>query len=309
MKNFSIKKLLFSAVLFLLSFTFAREFSITKHPDSMFWTIDSTDRFGNPSRIYVLGTIHLADESIHPVPDYILDAWDEADRIYGELSSSDWKKVYSKTLKLLSKAVIKDKDKWVENFLTEDELETLKELLGPAVYEGYKRFEPWVFTNSLSSLVYKNAPLSAEYSYDIYFINKGDEEDTVISGLDKIETQLDLLHFGTFEEQIAMLKESLKQMENPDEEVDGLTKMYELYKSGDEDAFSEFYDQLKKDAAEHNEVYERYYTTMLDERNKSWGITFGDLLDKGGTTFVFAGTGHFLGSKSTFTLISFPEDR
>lgn len=303
MKKFSVKKIILLTLLTLFAVFSgsAQEYTLTKHPDAMFWTIDSTDLDGNPSRIYVLGTIHLADEEIYPVPDFILDAWNEADRIYGELSDEDWGKVYPETTKLVLNSIIIDKEKQVENFLTEDEIEILKNALKEK-YNLFRIYQPWIFTNALSALAYNDTDLDASYSYDLFFIQKAKEENIVINGLDELKDQLELICYGDFETQLAILKETIKEFDS-DKGLESIIEMYDIYKEADAEKFADFYENLQTEAIKECPLYKDYYAKMLDERNAKWGAIFSDLLKEGGTTFVFAGTGHFIGDKAAFNYV------
>ena len=55
----------------------------------MLWRIDGTDKNGNPSVVYVLGTFHFATDEIYPFSDEILNAWNNADRLVAEISYDD----------------------------------------------------------------------------------------------------------------------------------------------------------------------------------------------------------------------------
>lgn len=301
-KNF-IKKIFIQIVftLITLSSIFAKEYTITKHDDAMFWTIDSTDSQGDPSRIYVLGTIHLADSSIYPVPQFILDAWNDSDKIYGEISSKDWKNYTAQFTNHILKYVINDGFD-IETKLTEDEIKTLKEITG-SNYMNFKKFEPWILLSATAGSSYKESSLSAEYSYDVFFINKAKEEGIEMFGLDPLKTQLNILSYGSREIQIALLKDALNSIKDKTSAADELEKLYEAYKSFDENKFTEvYYTQLKAEI-ERQPVYKDYYRTMLDDRNEKWAKKFEQILDDGGVTFIFAGIGHFTGKNSVFNLL------
>lgn len=301
-KNF-IKKIVIQIVftLIALSSIFAKEYNITKHDGAMFWTIDSTDSQGDPSRIYVLGTIHLADSTIYPVPQFILDAWNDSDKVYGEISSKDWKNYTAQFTNHILKYVINDGFD-IETELTEDEIKILKEITG-SNYMNFKKFEPWILLSATTSSSYKESSISAEYSYDVFFINKAKEEDIEMLGLDSLKNQLNILSYGTRETQIAMLKDALNSINDKNNTVNDLEKLYEAYKSFDENIFTEvYYTQMKKEI-ERQSVYKDYYKTMLDDRNEKWAKKFEQILDDGGVTFIFAGIGHFTGKNSVFHLL------
>ena len=61
--------------------------TLTKTDSRAFWRIDGTDKNGNPSTVYIQGTFHLGDERIFPLSEEVQQAFVNADRHAGELST------------------------------------------------------------------------------------------------------------------------------------------------------------------------------------------------------------------------------
>lgn len=304
LNNSHIKKIA-AAILILFSISAsltAKEYKITKHENSMFWTIDSTDRQGSPSRIYVLGTIHLADETLYPVPDYILEAWEDADVVYGEISSKDWSTYMAQFTSFLMLSAINDGFD-IEDELSDEDIALIKKTLGIANYNNFKKFEPWVMSTTLSGQALKSNKLSAEYSYDIFFIKKANEEGIEMLGLDPLKTQLEVLSYGNRDDQIKLLKDAVESLKDLKTAVNDVEKLYEAYTTGDTEYFTKaYFSQLEKEI-ERETVYKGYYEAMLINRNRKWAKKFKDILDEGGVTFIFAGAGHFTGNDSVFEML------
>ena len=115
-----------------------------------------------------------------------------------------------------------------------------------------------------------------------------------IEALESIDEQLDLLSSGTFEEQLKALKETIDELQNADKTIDLLTKLKKLYLENNTEELKDFIgslldmtDGISQDA-------------LLKDRNIVWADKFEEYLNKGGTTFVFAGLAHFLGEDSVF---------
>ena len=58
----------------------------------MFWQIDGVDADGKHSVVYIQGTIHVGDKRLYPLANPVVEAWNSADRIVGEISTADWAK-------------------------------------------------------------------------------------------------------------------------------------------------------------------------------------------------------------------------
>ena len=71
--------------------------TLSANEDCVFWEINGKDKNGEDSKLYVLGTFHLADERLQ-IPEKVIQAFDSADRLVGEMSSNDWQDVMFATL-------------------------------------------------------------------------------------------------------------------------------------------------------------------------------------------------------------------
>lgn len=271
---------------------------LTKYPEAMLWELKGTDSQGNPSSVYVLGTIYVADNRLYPLPKVVEDAWKNADRIVGEISTDDWGKytdeIQKRTIASLSK------DKSVKDYLTDDENEFLTALLGAQTYTSLSMFEPWVLNSTLSTILLQSSGLFAEQSYDVSFITKAHAAGIKMEGLDSLDTQLDILQYGNWDEQVSFLKDGIESLQNITEETMQLVSVYEAYLSADPDVFTAIYSEEIEEDIKQNPLYKDYYKKMFNERNKKWADKFADYLKQGGKTFIFAGTGHFTGDNSVF---------
>lgn len=285
------------------TFDIHKEVTITKSDDAMFWTIDSIDDEGIPSRIYVLGTIHMADDDIYPLPDFILDAWDDSDWICGEISSDGWAN-YMREMgaRIGSSLTVDDKPK-TDELLSKEEKALCIEALGEATFKQLSKFDPWILNSALGGAVYKKSPIEAIKSYDVYFIKKSNDAGIYMYGLDELEDQLDFVSYGDFDTQLIMLKSTIKTLSDPQEAVNDIVNLYSAYKTADIEKFNKAYaDQLEKEIST-NSLYKDYYDKMLTKRNERWANEFKEMLDYGGTNFVFAGCAHFAGDNSVFEFL------
>ncbi len=302
----------FTAVISILTFAFMlvscatttstgtkQKADLSKYPEAMLWELKGTDSQGNPSSVYILGTIHVADNRLYPLPNVVESAWKNADRIVGEISTDDWGRytdeIQKRTIASLSK------DKSVKDYLTDDENEFLTALLGAQTYASLSMFEPWVLNSTLSTILLQSSGLFAEQSYDVSFITKAHSAGIKMEGLDSLDTQLDILQYGNWDEQVLFLKDGIKSLQNITEETMQLVSLYEAYLSADPDIFTALYTEELEEDIKQNPLYKDYYKKMFNDRNKKWAEKIADYLKQGGTTFIFAGAGHFTGDNSVFT--------
>lgn len=303
MKN--LKKILTAALAFLLIFSFLvscktkdsnsqadgeSKAVLIKHTERMFWEVKKGD-----TSIYVLGTIHVADKDFYPLEDKILEAFDKADRRVSELGGKKEMETLQEKLQirmLQNFNISPEKD--LSNFLSEDEINVVIQELGTVAAPLFK-FNPWILALALNQVVYTKAGLDPQNGIDMYLLNRADKKE--IEALESIDEQLDILSSGSFEEQLKVLKETIDELQNTDKTIDSLTKLKKLYLENNSEELKDFIgslldisDGISQDA-------------LLKDRNIVWADKFEEYLNKGGTTFVFAGLAHFLGEDSVFELM------
>ncbi len=301
MKN--LKKILTAALAFLLIFSFLvscktkdsnsqadgePKVVLIKHPERMFWEIKKGD-----ASIYVLGTIHVADKDFYPLEDKILEAFDKADRLVSELGGKKEMETLQEKLQIrMIQHFNISSEKDLSNFLSEDKINVVKQELGENIAVPLLKFNPWVLTIALNQVLYTKAGLDPQNGVDMHLLNRADKKK--IEALESIDEQLDILSSGTFEEQLKALKETINELQNTDKTIDWLTKLKKLYLENNTEELKDFIgslldmtDGISQDA-------------LLKDRNIVWAEKFEEYLNKGGTTFVFAGLAHFLGEDSVF---------
>ena len=309
-----LKKLsfLFALVTFLLvscaSTSGISKPEVSKRSDSMFWEINGTDSNGEPSTVYILGTIHVGDEKLYPMPAYITDAFKQADVVCGEISSEGWLAYQGDLTAKMVKSLRAEPDKQLTNYLTDEELEFLALALPPEQYNTIMMFDPWVANQILSSFLLVTCDLQAQKGYDVTLISTCNSAGIHMEGLDELSTQLDIIDYGSFNYQLNELKVTLEALMGLKENnaVQDLYDLYNAYLSHNEAILEEVYiGQLKADIATSKFSSEKktLYNKLLKERNADWAKKINNYLKKGGKTFIFAGVGHFVGEDSVFSLM------
>lgn len=283
--------------------------TITKYDDAMFWEINGWDREGNPSTIYVLGTFHAGDDRIYPLPEVILNAYADSDRFVSEVALSDWSRIIPETFsrQMISAQKeakrVEETGKTLIEYFTSEEIDFLISVLGDEqTVNSLTMFEPWVLSSVLASVSITQTSLDPEKGVDQFILNKCIEDGNDVEGLEPLETQFDIITFGDWDTQLAMLKDVIKEyIEDPEKSITNTKELYEAYLSADEDYFYEIFEETEED--DDAEYAEDYYNVIFLDRNTVWADNFANYLLDGGTTFVFAGTGHFIGNDSVFNIM------
>lgn len=304
--------ILFAAAFVLCTNSFAKESasakkaSLSKEKPRFFWKISGTDKNGNPSFVYIQGTIHLGSEKLFPLDKEVLEAFNSADLLAGEISSEDMGKIQLYSMRLVQESFIKAGGKKVSENLSEKEIESLKNLLGgPLAFNMVDKAEPWVLSLALlGKTVQETTELTAEYSIDSYFLKLANESSRKVIGLDDLKSQFDILTFGTYEQQIVILKSSIKECseENYIQETKAeLDSLYKAYLSDDLEMLASISQKSnEKEISEYGDFGEEYQKLVYDKRNEDWAKDIKKFLENGGSTFIYAGAAHWVGKNSVF---------
>lgn len=304
--------ILFAVAFVLCTNSFAKESasakkaSLSKEKPRFFWKISGVDKNGNPSFVYIQGTIHLGSEKLFPLDKEVLEAFNSADLLAGEISSEDMGKIQLYSMRLVQESFIKAGGKKVSENLSEKEVESLKTLLGgPLAFNMVDKAEPWVLSLALlGKTVQETTELTAEYSIDSYFLKLANEASRKVIGLDDLKSQFDILTFGTYEQQIMILKSSIKECSEEDciqETKAELDSLYKAYLSDDLEMLATISQKSnEKEISEYGDFGEEYQMLVYDKRNEDWAKDIKEFLENGGSTFIYAGAAHWVGKNSVF---------
>ena len=280
--------------------------TLTKEKPRMFWKISGTDKNGNPSVVYIQGTIHVGSKELYPLDKEVLDAFNNADRIEGELSKDDMQNMQFYAMRLVQESFLKADGKKVSACLSPEEIETMNSLLGsPQAFAMIDGAEPWVAALTLlEKTVQETTELTYEYSVDNYFLKLANDAARKVVGLDDIQVQIDILTFGTYEQQLTILKSSIKECsdeKSKEETRVELKALYDAYLAGDVEKLASISDASNEsDIAEYGDFGEEYKKLVYDKRNEDWAKDIKEFLENGGSTFIYAGAAHWVGKNSVF---------
>ena len=268
--------------------------------DRMFWKLSGFDSKGRPATVYMLGTIHIGDDRLFPLPESVMNAFWSAKRVAAEISSDDMEDIQSELVYKMMESMQAADGRNVLDYLTEEEKATAM-ALGEEVVTTLSMFEPWVMLQALSTGAYSKSGLEGVSGIDMYLMQQLAEEEEPWEGLDTLETQIDVLSFGDYDQQLYLLKGTLDQIVHPENNDRYISTLYNAYLSGDIDTIAKITEEeMTPKEGEMKEFEEAYYNALMYDRNKAWSQKIAGWIKEGGTTFIFAGCAHFAGNKSVF---------
>lgn len=289
--------------------------NLKKTDERFLWVITGTDKNGNESKVYIQGTVHVATTNTCPLSDNVLKIFDEADRHVSEMSSSD----YHQIQEVIQQKTLESAKKTGLNFLslrlTPEEQEFYKTLADEVLKEEVpddktardvaflllNRCEPWVSVQIINAYLLSKLDLNRENGIELQFYTRLENAGKEWDGLDSLETQVNVLLYGTYDEQLVLFKDSLHEAMDLEKTKEELNRMMTAYSSDDLDGLAEcLLEDDKEKSSKNKKLYKKYNKVLITDRNKAWIKLIKNYLDQGGTTFIFAGAAHFLGDDSVF---------
>lgn len=255
------------------------------------WTIES----GNGAVVHVYGTIHVADDRLYPLPEPAMAAFDDASGLVGEISSDEHEGLAAILGGVIARALLPAGASY-ESLLGEDELGILKERSGSR-YASYSRLMPWVV--ELAMIGSATGALDPMAGIDLYLYARAREAGRGVRGLETAREQIVALSGGSLAFQAGSLGLTLASIADGSLASD-TSELYEAYLAGDEEGVAAMLAAANEEILAVVPDAKAYMERIWLDRNRAWAGTIARLIGEGGTWFVFAGCGHFLGEGSVF---------
>ncbi|WP_036717526.1 TraB/GumN family protein [Paenibacillus harenae] len=244
--------------------------------------------------VYLLGSIHVANEAMYPLRPEILEAYEasdylvvEADITNGNVETNQKLVAEISTYKdgtTLKDHVSEEAYKKVEEILKENGLE-------PNVLDS---FEPWSVSSTLDYFTMLKSGYDTSIGIDAYFLKQAGESGLPVLELESIESQLQI--FDNFSEDLQeeMLLTSIESYYAEDSSLDQLT---ETWVTGNEEELL----ALTSETTMNEELYK----TLLKDRNIQMVEKINGYLNgqEKKAYFVVVGAAHMLGEDGLVKLL------
>ncbi|MFC6038744.1 TraB/GumN family protein [Paenisporosarcina macmurdoensis] len=241
--------------------------------------------------VYLLGSIHIGDQTIYPLNQKIDVAFEEADHLAVEINIEDINETEASQT-MMQQGLYQDGTTLstvVEDEVFKDTVGYLSDL--GLNEEMINQFQPWFVTMMLSEVALGKSNLTSENGVDKHFITRATEKKLPIISLESVESQIASISSAPVEEQIESLEITLDSMDIYEEE---LTQLIRVWRSGNIDVIAQL-----RDLSEGSEQL------AMDERDLLMADKIEGFLnaDDGETYFVVVGALHLAGENSIVDLL------
>lgn len=241
--------------------------------------------------VYLMGSIHIGDQSLYPLHDQINSAFEEADNLAVEIDIVDIDEMEASQI-MMQKGMYQDGtilSDVLDKEVFEDAVDQLSSFgMNEAMLN---QFQPWVVSMLLSEVALENTDYTGDNGIDLHFLNRAKEKKLPIISLETLESQIESISSSTEEEQTAILENTLDSM---DIYHDELKQMINIWRAGKTDVFAQLrqMDQGSEQLA-------------MDERDSAMTDQIEDFLNakEGETYFVVVGSLHLAGENSIVDLL------
>lgn len=254
-----------------------------------------TDNKGNVA--WLFGSIHVGEDYFYPLPDYVLDAFDNADSLAVEFDIVAFEKDITAATKMMQEFLITG-GRTIKDYVSLDIYKKARKILQENSYytSQFDYFLPVLWQDLIEGFVYDEIGVNYDLGIDRYMINRAYDKNKEVLNVESAEFQYGMMANYSPELQEILLESAIEGYYDKDAIKEELEEMLAVWAKGDEKEFSdmlseepEFKDEKEK------KLYEEYNNAMVVERNKSMTDWAEKALKSGKEVFICVGAAHIVG--------------
>lgn len=260
-------------------------------PNPALWSISDED-----STLYLFGTIHILNPSLHWKTSKVEAALAAADTVYFEAPADTSNP--TATQQLVMKYGLNPPGVTLSSQLTDEGKALFQTVLAEYGMGGaaanFEQFRPWLVGITLASIQIQAQGGQADAGVEKIIQGMLANSDKNIRYFETDEQQLQYLSGMSKESELLFLEDGMRSML---EEPDVLDDMIQFWLRGNTKELGKLMHSALSAAPE---VYE----TLLVHRNKNWANEIDQLMAGSGTVFIAVGAGHLAGEDSVQALLT-----
>jgi uncharacterized protein len=273
------------------------EATAAKNAGAILWKIEKE---GRPAS-YLFGTVHLTDDRVTDLSPAVKAGLREAKVIALEVSDLS-EDATASVIASSAPLVMFTDGRRLDTLISSTEYDAVKSIIGRSgMPVGMAAvFKPWIVTMILSvSDCERTKVQQGARVLDMKIAEIGKSRGLQVVGLETIPAQLEALAAVPEQQQVDMLRASLKFADRTNDLMETLVQLYLTRKIT---AAMPFQIALAKQAGVSNQAFVGYQEKLLTERNVKMRAVAEPLLDNGGV-FIAIGALHLPGDKGLVALL------
>ena len=248
------------------------------------------------SLVYLLGSIHMADESFYPLDPAIESAFDESSKLVVEVDITNQDQAALQSL-VAARGLYQGDDS-LDQHISAETMQAVASYLGEMeiIMQILVKLKPWAVYLTLEQLEMEKMGLNAEYGIDLHFLNKAKKDSKPVAQLESMEAQLNLISGFPDKTQEGMIMMTITEAEK---RAESLGSVISAWKNGNASEMEEILFASLEQEPELAPVYEK----MFFERNEAMAEKIAGLARHGRPLFVVVGAGHLLGERGVAQIL------
>jgi hypothetical protein len=243
----------------------------------------------NNATVYLAGSVHILKSGLYPLPTQYQSAFEAADNLVLEVDMTRFTpaQLQAKTMQY----ALLGNNQQLPDVLDQETFAALNTVTAqyglPLAQLG--AFKPGFVTQQLAVLALMSVGYDPSQGVETYFTQQaGDKQ---LLALETLDFQLDLLLNQPLETQIAMVRDTLAQM---DQFEPFTAELVIAWLSGDDAGFYQAFEAQSG----ASQASQDFMHALLDKRNSSMAEKIASYLNSDETYFVIAGAAHYIGENS-----------
>ncbi len=260
--------------------------------DPAMWVARDAD-----TTVYLFGTFHLLDGCIDWFNDEVREAFDRSNELVMEIVLPDNPaEIQQAMMPLMTRYAVDSQGRKLSDRLTPEQNRELNAALASAGAPAgsFDSFEPWFVNMTLSSIMAQRLGMTGDYGAEAVLKRAATARNMTMGGVETIEGQIQMLDSMSDTAQLAMLRETLDEME---EMQQVLPRMIAVWRTGD----AEGIDRMMNEGLSGNPELRR---TLLGARNERWAEWIDQRMARPGVVFMAVGAGHLSGDDSVQSFLA-----
>lgn len=253
--------------------------------------------------IYLLGSIHAADETAYPLNEKIIKAFNDSTYLAVEVNINELNNNLSEQIELAQKML------YIDNTTIKDHLgdelynsmvESLKEK--NSYNQMYDNYKPMFFESLFENLIINDADMNSNDGIDMYFLKLAEENSKQILEIESASYQYDLLL--SIPEELS--KMNIKNyIDDYDTSVEDMRNLYEAWKKGNlEELNGIIFEETEEDLTEEEQkLIDNYNNSLISDRNYNMSNKLQEYFKDGKDIFCVVGLAHIIGEDGIANLL------
>ena len=267
-----------------------------------------TDNEGNV--VWLFGSIHVGRDDFYPLPEYVIEAFDNADSLAVEFDIVAFEKDTKAQIEAMTKLVLTDGSK-ISDYINSDIYDAAVEILKEEkLYNSYMdMYVPALWSSLIDNFVYEIMKVDIDGGIDRHLINRAMDKNKEILDVESAEFQYGMMADFSYPLQEYLLAMSIQKYDMVSNWFGKkvyqkqLDKLMDLWAKGREKELAKYLTEEEFRSEEEKTLYDEYNNALIAKRNINMTDYAEEALKSGKEVFICVGAAHVVGDGAMAQLL------